>query len=177
MGRELKRKQAKREGKNVREVQKKKQEVENNSVTLNKLIILVICMILLFCTLYLVTGLFITKDIKWFSKNSSSTEEKNSVDNKILASEVLKQSEEEYYVYYYDPSDEDSSVSSIISSLNEEVYRVDLSSDFNSSYIGESSGIVERIEDLKVSNPTVIRVESGKIVEFYNGALEIEKLR
>lgn len=177
MGRELKRKQAKRDGKNVKEVQKQKQELENNTVTLNKLIILVIFMVLFFSALYLITGLFITKDIKWFSKNSSSSEENTTIENKILANESLKQSEDAYYVYFYDPDKEDSSVSSVVSSLEDKVYRVDLSSDFNSGYIGDSSGIVKKIDDLKVSDPTVIKIESGEIVAFYNGTSEIEKLK
>lgn len=175
MGRELKRKQAKRDGRNVKEVQKKKQDIENNTVTLNKLIILVIFIVLFFCVLYLITGLFITKDIK-LSGKSNSTSEETTITNKILAKESLKQSEEVYYVYFYDPDKEDNGASNVANSLEDKVYRVDLSSDFNSDYVGEASGVVKNIEDLKVSNPTIIKIESGEMVAFYSGTSEIEKL-
>ena len=54
-------------------------------------------------------------------------------------------------------------------------YRVDLNDDFNSNFIGEPSGIVDNINDLKVTNPTVIRVSSEEILDFYSGADEIKE--
>lgn len=170
MGRELKRKQAKREGRNVKEVQTIKQSRELKPKSLINILLL---LLLFFVILYLITGLFITKDIKWFDKKESAEKENNLVDNKILASECLRQAEEEYYVYFYDTTNEDSSLNSVISSLNEKVYRVDLSDGFNSNYVGEGSGIVSDISDLKVSSPTVIKVSSERIVEFYSGTEDI----
>ena len=92
----------------------------------------------------------------------------------ILAPYMYEQTEEEYYVYFYDTTNEDSSVSNIVSSITEKVYRVDLHDDFNSNFIGEESGIVENISDLKVSDPTVIKVVGEKIVEFYGGSEDIK---
>lgn len=170
MGRELKRKQAKRDGKNVREAQivNQKKELRPKSF-----INIILVLLLFFVILYLITGLFITKDIKWFDKKDSDKEEKVSIDNKILASESLRQTEEEYYVYFYDTTNENNSLNSVISSLNGKVYRVDLSDGFNSNYVGEASGIVSDINDLKVSDPTVIKVSSERIVEFYSGSEDI----
>lgn len=167
MGRELKRKQAKREGKNVKEVQIKNQKQELKP---KMFVTIIIVLLLFFAILYLITGLFITKDIKWFDKKESEKTEQTSISNKILASDSLRQTEEEYYVYFYDTTNEDSSVSNIVSSITEKVYRVDLHDDFNSNFIGEESGIVENISDLKVSDPTVIKVVGEKIVEFYGGS-------
>ena len=171
MGRELKRKQAKREGKNVKEVKMKNQKQELKPKTFATIIIV---LLLFFAILYLITGLFITKDIKWFDKKESEKTEQTSISNKILASDSLRQTEEEYYVYFYDTTNEDSSVSNIVSSINEKVYRVDLHDDFNSNFIGEESGIVENISDLKVSDPTVTKVSREKIVEFYGGSENIK---
>lgn len=170
MGRELKRKQAKREGKNVKEAQIVNQK---NELKPKSFVNIILMLLLFFIILYLITGLFITKDIKWFDKKESTENENTSIDNKILASESLRQVEEDYYVYFYDTTNEDSSLSSVISSLNEKVYRVDLSDGFNSNYVGESSGIVSDINDLKVSSPTVIKVSSERIVEFYSGSEDI----
>lgn len=173
MGRELKRKQAKREGKNVKEAQEKVTEKKELSPKTFLTILGVILLFLVF--LFLITGIFVTKDIKWFEDKKEDVEENsNAISNKILAKDSLRQQEEDYYVYYYDPSDEDNTVSSIIAMLSEKVYRVDLSDEFNSNFIGEESGIVGSIEDLKVSIPTVIKVSGEKIVEFYAGTEKIQ---
>ena len=171
MGRELKRKQAKREGKNVKEVKMKNQKQELKPKTFATIIIV---LLLFFAILYLITGLFINKDIKWFDKKESEKTEQTSISNKILASDSLRQTEEEYYVYYYDTTNENSDINSIVNSLSEKVYRVDLHDDFNSNLIGEPSGVVSDISQLKVSDPTIIKVVSSTITEFYNGVEQIE---
>lgn len=170
MGRELKRKQAKRDGKNVREIQRMNKE---KPLSPRVFIGIVVILLLFFVTLYLLTGLFITKEIKWFNKNYND-DELIEIENKILAADCLKQIEEEYYVYFYDTKNEDSEVTDTLYSLMDKIYRVDLNDDFNSNFVGEPSGIVENISELKVSNPTIIKVSSEKIVAFYNGADEIK---
>lgn len=169
MGRELRRKQAKREGKNVREVQK---SVKEKGISPKTFVIIMTVLLLFFVILYLLTGIFITKEIKWFSKdNDDSVIE---IENKILAVDSLSQGIGEYYVYFYDTTNEDYEVSNAIGLPIEELYRVDLSDEFNSNFIGEPSGIVDDINSLKVSDPTVIKVSANKIIEFYNGAEEIK---
>ena len=174
MGREQKRKQAKLEGRNVKEVQKKKQE--SNELKPQNLVRVLCVVIAFFVIIYLITGLFITKDFSWFDKKEkeSNNEEKEEVTNKILAAESLKQKEEDYYVYYYDSTDEKEEIKNITYMINEKVYKVDLHDDFNSNYIGEPSGIVDNINDLKVQNPTIIKVSSEKITDIYNGSEEIK---
>lgn len=168
MGRELKRKQAKKEGKNLKELQAK-QEINNKMEPKSLLIILGVLVV--FCIIiYFLTSIFITKDFN----TSKETNEEATITNKILASDSLRQAEEVYYVYYYDKTNEDSSISSIVSSLEEKVYRVDLHDDFNTNYIGEVNKNAKTIEELKVKDPTVIKVESEEIVAFYSGTEEIK---
>jgi len=172
MGRELKRKQAKRDGKNVKEVQKESVDKPLSPKTLGFILVI---LLLFFVILYILTGLFITKELNWFGINDGNEEDEvSNIENKILATDSLRQVEEEYYVYYYDTTDEDTEVSNVLYLVSETVYRVDLNDGFNSNFVGEPSGIVENISDLKVSNPTVIKVSSEKIVEFYSGAEEIK---
>ena len=172
MGRELRRKEAKRNGKNVKEVQKKE-----NYMTPKNLTIIMIVVVLLFALTYLLAGIFITKDIKLFNKKETEEEETtNSISNRILASDSLKQSDSSYYVYYYDTTKEDDEVKSAVYSLTETVYRVDLNDDFNANFIGDPSGVVDSIENLKVSDPTVIKVTDGKITAFYNGKEAIKSI-
>lgn len=171
MGRELRRKEAKRNGKNVREVQKLNKE---KPMTMKKFITIIITLIVFFIILYILTGIFITKDIKWFEKKDTTDTTEKTISNKILGVDSLRQAEEEYYVYYYDTTNENSDINSIVNSLSEKVYRVDLHDDFNSNLIGEPSGVVSDISQLKVSDPTIIKVVSSTINEFYNGIEQIK---
>lgn len=167
MGRELKRKEAKRTGKSIKEVQELNKE---KTITTKNFIIIMIVLIVLFTLTYLFAGIFATKDIKWFSKKDKNDEQENiNIRNRILASDSLKQIDEEYYVYYYDSTNEDNEVTSVVDSLSDTVYRVDLHDDFNSNFIGEPSGVVDTIDNLRVSDPTVIKVSSEKIISFYSG--------
>ncbi len=171
MGRELRRKEAKRSGKNVKEVQKLNKE---KPMTMKTFITIIVTLLVFFVILYIITGIFITKDIKWFdSKDTNTNTNESTVSNKILGVDSLRQSEEEYYVYYYDSTNENSEVAGVISSLSTKVYRVDLHDAFNGNLIGEPSGVVTDIADLKVSDPTIIKVISSTISEYYNGVDQI----
>lgn len=173
MGRELRRKEAKRDGRNVKEVQKLNKD---NSITTKNLIKIFIVLLVLFVLTYLLTGIFATKDIKWFSKrNKTNEEEKVSIPNRILGVDALKQVDSEYYVYFYNSTKEDQSVTNVVNSLGM-VYRVDLADDFNANFIGTPSGIVSDINELKVENEAVIKVKDGVITEFYGNKDEINTL-
>lgn len=178
MGRELKRKQAKRDGRNVREVQIKKQKA--NELKLKTLFVILGSLVILFVVLYLITGLFITKDFSLGKKNNNTSSDdstnSSSVSNKILAVDSLNQSDDDYYVYYYDSSDKNDNISSSVDSLANKVYRVDLNDGFNSNYVGEVSGIVDDISELRVISPTIIKVSNGRIIEFYSGSEEVNSI-
>lgn len=178
MGRELKRKQAKREGRNVREVQIKKQKA--NEIKPKTLFVILGSLVILFVILYLITGLFITKDFSLGKKNNNTSSDdstnSSSVSNKILAVDSLNQSDDEYYVYYYDSSDKNDNISSSVDSLSNKVYRVDLNDGFNSNYVGDVSGIVDDISELRVISPTIIKVSNGRIIEFYSGSEEVNSI-
>lgn len=176
MGRELKRKQAKKEGRNVKEIQAKKQEV--NQLKPKSLLIILGFVVGFFVILYFITAIFITKDISFGNKDSDNSES-NSADtiyNRILAVDTLKQMEDEYYVFYYDSSDDNTSISSRVDILPNKVYRVDLSDSFNDNYVGTASGIVDDISDLRVENPSIVKVSMGKIIEFYSGSEEVNSI-
>ena len=165
MGRELRRKQAKKEGKSLERV-----EIEETN-QIKKLIINVIVIVGIFAIIYLVSALFITKELNWFSKEK--TENTNSsVSNSILASTIFKQSEEEYYVYFYD-FDEDEKSSSITtlvnnSLTNDKVYKVNTSSAMNANYVGTTSNKnAKNLDELKVVAPTLIKISGDTITEYY----------
>ena len=178
MGREQKRReQFKNKNKKIKEDEL---DTSIKGITLVKLVGFVI--IFLF-VIYYVLAVFVTKEID-ISNNgekstiTESTDTGSSVSNKILASNIFNQKEEEYYVYFYDFNDEDDVVSSVISGMTEDViYRVDTSSSLNAKYVTEEKGnkSAKSLNDLKVVNPTVIKIEADKIVKYYEGNNEIYK--
>ena len=70
MGRELRRKQAKKEGKSL----VKEEIIEKNP--LRKFIIITCILLIIMAIIYLATSLFITKELDWFSKKDKTEETK-----------------------------------------------------------------------------------------------------
>jgi len=171
MGRELKRKQSKKEGKNVKETLIKEKEIKENNEIYSFLKISIILIIVL-VIVYLLAGIFITKEFDLFNNNDTE-ETDNTVANKIIASSIFNQKEEEYYVYFYDfdNSDDDLQITNLVNDklIDEKVYKVDVSSALNSNYVSEeeSNKKAKKLEDLKVKNYTLIKISADKIVEYY----------
>ena len=171
MGRELRRKQAKKQGKEINN-----EELKVEGINFKNLFKLVIIAGVIFGVFYLATALFMTKELDWFSKKNETTNTDNTqnVSNTILAKEALSQKEDTYYVYFYDYSDEVSSVSTSVNSISDKVYKVNTKDGFNSNYVSEDTNKdAGSIEELKVKALTLIKVVDGEIVEYYEGKEEI----
>ena len=172
MGRELRRKQAKREGKSL----KKEVPTEKNQV--KGLLVITLVLVVIIGLIYLLSALFVTKELDWFANEDEENE--TLVDNTILAKETFMQKEETYYVYFYDYAEEDTEItSSVNSSLKDEkVYKVDTGSGLNTNYVSEESNKkAKTLEDLKVKAPTVIKVSGERIIEYYEGDEITKKLK
>jgi len=173
MGRELRRKQAKREGKSLQKTVSK----EKNPI--KSLIVITIVLLVVIGLIYLLSALFVTKELDWF-KNNDKEETTETVKNTILASEIFKQKEEEYYVYFYDYTNENEQISSTVSDKlsSKTVYKVDTNSALNANYVSETSNKkANKLENLKVKAPTVIKITSEKITAYYEGNEILEKLK
>ena len=165
MGRELRRKQAKKEGKSL------KPEIEENENPIINLLIIIVVLITIVGAIYLISVLFITKELDWFGKSNAETEPAL-VSNTILAAETFKQKEEEYYVYFFDYKDEDREISSVVNSKlsSSKVYKVDTSSALNKNYVSEQSNkLAKNLSELKVKAPTIIKVTGETITAYYEG--------
>jgi len=169
MGRELKRKQSKKEGKNVKETLIKEKEIKENNEIYSFLKISIILIIVL-VIVYLLAGIFITKEFDLFNNNDTE-ETDNTVANKIIASSIFNQKEEEYYVYFYDFDEEASSTLTTINSKlsSKKVYKVDTGDSLNQNYITEedSNTSATSLEDLKVKTNTLIKIVNDEIVSYY----------
>lgn len=163
MGRELRRKQAKREGKSL------KNEEIKEEYNVKKIVITCVIVLVSIGLVYLISALFITKELDWFSKEEVK-ENTSSVGNSILASAIFKQKEDEYYVYFYDFNKDNNMYKNIVSSKlsSKKVYNVDTSSGLNSNYVSDvSNKKATGLDDLKVINDTVIKIVGDTIVEYY----------
>ena len=166
MGRELRRKQAKKDGKSL----ERDEIVETNQI--KKLFINVFVIVGVFSIIYLISALFITKELDWFSKKENKQEENTNSNNAILASAIFKQSEEDYYVYFYDfdEKQEESAITSLVDSSlsSSKVYKVNTKSALNAKYVSDTSNKnAKTLDDLKVVAPTLIKISGDEIVEYY----------
>ena len=165
MGRELRRKQSKIEGKSL------KREINNNDDNeVQNFVKISIILIILCVVIYLLIGIFITKEIKWFGNNSEN-DVVDTVSNNIIASAIFKQKEEDYYVYFYNFEETNSNIESTISNKlsDYKVYRVDTSSSLNQNYVSEDSSNpnAKNLEELKVKAPTLIKIINDQIASYY----------
>ena len=173
MGRELRRKQAKKEGKSLQP------EIKEEEKLIKKLIIITAILVFIICTIYVLSALFITKELDWFDKKEEETKE-TLAKNTILASEIFKQKEEEYYVYFYDFNEKENQITSAVNSKlsSKIVYKVDTSSALNNKYISEESNkSAKTLEDLRVKAPTVIKINGDQISEYYEDNEIINNLK
>ena len=163
MGRELRIKQDKREVKSL------KNEEIKEEYNVKKIVITCVIVLVSIGLVYLISALFITKELDWFSKEEVK-ENTSSVENSILASAIFKQKEDEYYVYFYDFNEDNNMYKNIVSSKlsSKKVYNVDTSSGLNSNYVSDvSNKKATGLDDLKVINDTVIKIVGDTIVEYY----------
>lgn len=171
MGRELRRKQAKKEGKSL----KRENQIEEHQI--KKFISITLLLVFIVCVIYLISALFVTKELDWFKKEDTNPQV---VTNTILATEIFKQQEEEYYVYFYDYNDEDGQISSIVETKlsGKKIYKVDTSSALNNKYVSdESNKSAKKLNELKVKSPTVIKISGETISAYYEGNEIINKLK
>ena len=127
-------------------------------------------MILIFiiCAIYLLSALFITKELDWFDKKDENDNIQTTTS--ILAKQTFMQSDEEYWVYYYDSKKSEDEITDLVSSKlsNDKVYRVDMSSALNSNFLTEEGNRnAKTIDDLKVKVPTLIKISADNIIEYY----------
>lgn len=177
MGREQKRKELKKNKNNLND------KIEENTIKLSTTIKILLSVVIILLIVYYGLAVFVTKEINISgtnNNNSSSSEntENNdsNVSNKILASSIFNQPDNIYYVYFYNFKDEDASIASALYNLtNNKVYRVDTSNGLNKMYVTEESGNknVSNINDLKVKDPTIIKIDNDKVIEYHEGAKDI----
>ena len=171
MGRELKRREAKQ---NKTKIEKEEElEFEINKMTILKVASTIILILL---ASYYVLAVFVTKEIDISEKDTEATTTENTnTENKILAANIFNQSEEKYYIYCYDFNSEEEGLQNAINGSDKTIYRLNTSDGLNSKYVTEDTGNpnATSLEDLKVTNPTLIEISGDKITGYYEGKNQI----
>lgn len=180
MGREQKRKELKKNKANNSYHGNANTNTDMNNLTTVLKVIFTVMVVLI--VIYYAVAILVTKEIDFSEKNTSSSDntttstDSSSVSNKILASNTFSQTDQVYYVYFYDFDNEDEDVGNAIDLISDDkVYRVDTKSGLNSKYVTSDSGNkdVSDINSLKVINPTIIKIDNDKVVEYHEGASDI----
>lgn len=117
----------------------------------------------IFVVAYLIIGIFVTKEIKWFQGNDNNEEVTAIQYTNILAGETFNQNSDEYYVIFSDSKGFNYATYETIITNNSDkkIYLVDLANELNKKYISEESNSnVQSAADLKVKDNTLIKISN-----------------
>ena len=119
------------------------------------------------------------------SKNKGSAKQSNEVEissTKIIVGSILNRPYNTYYVLAYKSKDNSSVVYETLLSMYQskekalKVYVVDLDNRLNENYYSEEGNPkATKIQDLKISSPTLIKVTDKKISKYVEGQESIKK--
>jgi len=161
--------------KNVEKQQKVHYDNSKNyyNAEAKKLGIIVGVIVLIFVVAYLIIGIFVTKEIKWFQGNDN--DQTTTIQyKKILAGETFNQNKDNYYVIFSDSDDFNYPVYESLASYNNNIYIVDLANPLNASYKSEESNPdVQKASDLKVKKDSMIKIENKANILYIESKDEI----
>lgn len=142
---------------------------------IKRFIYILLAIIIVILIVYGVTKLFSDE-----TTTTTTTVTEGEIDyDKVIIGNMLSRSETEYYVMIYDLEDSKAVLYSSIISIYDnsddaiKIYYCDLGSLFNESYYvgseGESNPNATSIDELALSDLTLIKVKNGKIAGYYEG--------
>jgi len=126
----------------------------------------------IFIVAYLIIGIFVTKEIKWFQGNNEKDEVTTIQYTTILAGETFNQNADEYYVIFADSEGYNYATyqTLINNNLDKKIYLVDLDNPLNNKYISEESdSSVQNASNLKVKDNTLIKISNKNNVLYIEG--------
>ena len=148
-----------------------KKSLEYNQSIINTIITLVI-VVVIFVGFYLLTDYILNKSRKL---NYKEPEEKEATIQykEILASQVFDQNDEEYYVLFYNFDGNDAAYyNQIVSTTELKLYTVNINNPFNKNIVSEKTNKnAQNFNDLRVKEATIIKINNGKNVFYFEGNL------
>ena len=127
----------------------------------------------------ILVGFWITKLANKKNSQDITYASGNIATDKVIVGTMLSRGGE-YYVLCYDTSKNDANIyvtygENYKNKKALDLYYLDLSSEFNRKYYvdEESNKEAKKIDELKISDGTLIRIKDGKIVEYIEGIQDI----
>ena len=155
---------------------KKNNKNYSQDFEMGNLVKIIIVLSIVFGLFYILTY-YIQKNKKTESNNNDTKNTITTIQyDEILMGEILNQSESEYYVLMVKKEDYTKTYKEYISkySNGNKFYYSLLDNGMNSRYLSESSNLnVENIDELKVVGTSMVKVNSGKIIESYDGSSSV----
>ncbi len=124
---------------------------------------------------YLFTAKFLVKDK---TKDTDKKDETSISYDNIRVGNIFNRPYDSYYVLATDLT-KDTTYQSLVGTFttnhsNTKVYFIDLSLSVNKEYIGKSNKNATKASEIKLSDPTLIKIKNGKIVSYLDNKNSIE---
>ncbi len=147
-------------------------------------IVKILIAVVLFLVVFYLLAMIMTGEIKFGNKKTKEETTQIQYDE-ILAGETFNKNEDEYYVLYFNFSEKLSSTyltyrdGYLEKTEHFPMYMVDLEKGFNTSYVKNNEEEIkeypENISELKVVNPTIVKVKDKKVVERVEGKDKVKE--
>lgn len=151
---------------------KKNNKSYNQDFEVGNLVKIILVILVVFGLFYVLTY-YIQKNKKTEINNNDTKNTITTIQyDEILMGEILNQSENEYYVLLVKNEDYTKTYKEYISkySNGNKFYYSLIDNGMNSRYLSDTSNLnVEDIDELKVVGTSLVKVNSGKIIESYDG--------
>ena len=156
--------------KNIEKNKEQKQEenpIKNNILTATKIIFTIIILGILVTIITVVAN----GNYKFGDKEIAISYDE------IMAGQTFNRSEEEYYVVFYEfESNEDLSNAITNATTTKKIYKVNLKNSMNKNIIStDSNKTATNAGDLKISGPTLIKIENNQNVDYIEGYEQIKE--
>ena len=171
----MNKKQIIKEQKRLKKERKEASQLFSDDKEVYNVFKIAIGVILFLAVSYLVVNI-LRGNFNFFNKGNLKSEDLDS--SMVMVGTMFNKSDSEYLVLAYDMSDElNGYYPALVSTYNgsKTLYKLDLSSGFNSSFVGNESVINSDLTKLKLSGPTLLVIKGDKIVSSYTKEADIEK--
>lgn len=171
----MNKKQIIKEQKRLKKERKEASQLFSDDKEVYNVFKIAIGVILFLAVSYLIVNI-LRGNFNFFNKGNLKSEDLDS--SMVMVGTMFNKSDSEYLVLAYDMSDElNGYYPALVSTYNgsKTLYKLDLSSGFNSSFVGNESVINSDLTKLKLSGPTLLVIKGDKIVSSYTKEADIEK--
>lgn len=163
--------------KNVKQEDTIIKDVNEDTAQIRKFVIILFCVAVVSFLLYFISSKYLIKD--GVHDEASTPEETLSYSN-VNVGNIFNRPYDEYYILAYDPDSlEASYYASLLNNFDikkGKIYFLDLSNSINKKYIGEESNKkAKNPSEIKLKEPTLIKIKNAKIDVYLDSRDEIDK--